>query len=437
MANADEKTFCICRDCARKQVHFNNQSLKRCTHCGSPRLLSHLELKSLSLAHLDCDAFFAAIEKRDNPDLIDKPLIIGGGRRGVVSTACYNARIYGVHSAQPMFQALALCPHATVLPPNIKKYSEVGKAIREEMRTLTPLVEPLSIDEAFLDLSGTEKLHSTFAAETLIHFVKHIEKTIGISLSVGLSYNKFLAKIASDLEKPRGFSIIGRAEALDFLKEKPAKMIWGVGKSFQAKLAKDGIKTIGQLQNMDETELAKSYGSMGLRLARLSRAQDTRNVTPISKAKSLSSEMTFDTNISNIDILRPKLRALSEKVSRQLKRKGLCGHTLVLKLKTGNFQIITRNRKLHDPTQLADKIYRNSLDLLKKECNGTPYRLIGIGVSDLYHETLSDPDDLIDEKATRRAHAERAIDKAREKFGADVIKMGLLFKSDNEVDQDL
>ena len=426
----------LCRDCLTPQKLATNKSIPRCVSCRSPRLLTHDELHTLSIAHIDCDAFYASVEKRDNPDLIDKPVIIGGGRRGVVSTACYIARINGVHSAQPMFKALEACPEAVVIRPDMEKYSRVGRQIREEMFSLTPLVEPISIDEAFLDLSGTERLHNASPAQTLNAFAKHIQETIGITVSIGLSFNKFLAKIASDFEKPRGFSVIGKAEALNFLEDKPVSMIWGVGKAFQKKLAADGISTIGQLQQMEETDLAKSYGALGLRISQLAKANDTRSVSPARKTKSISSETTFNTDISNFDDLSRTLRALSEKVSEQLKTKQFSGHTVVLKLKTADFQSRTRNRKLTDPTQLADRIFRTGYDLLKKETDGTKFRLIGIGVSDLYPADIADPDDLIDEQSTKRAHAERAMDSVREKFGKDAVKHGQLFNDDTRPQRD-
>ncbi len=258
----------FCRDCLSAVPATAN----RCPACGGPRLARHPELFSLSIAHLDCDAFYAAIEKRDDPSLADKPVIVGGGKRGVVATACYVARIRGVRSAMPMFQALKACPDAVVIRPNFEKYSSVGRDVRRLMGELTPLVEPLSIDEAFMDLAGTERVHRAPPALALARLQKRVEDEIGITVSIGLSFNKFLAKIASDMGKPRGFSVIGKGEALAFLAEKPVGLIWGVGKTTQARLAADGLRTIGALQRMDEAELGRRYGSMGLRLARLSRA---------------------------------------------------------------------------------------------------------------------------------------------------------------------
>lgn len=418
----------LCRDCLSLQ---KTQTSRRCHACGSPRLIRHKELYRLSLAHVDCDAFYASVEKRDNPDLRDKPLIIGGGKRGVVSTACYLARIHGVRSAMPMFKALEACPDAVVIKPNMEKYARVGREVRQMMRDLTPLVEPISIDEAFLDLSGTERLHKAPPAVVLARFSKRVENEIGITASIGLSYCKYLAKVASDLEKPRGFSVIGEAEALDFLRDKPVGMIWGVGKAFAAKLESDGIRTIGQLQTMEEGALMKAYGTMGQRLYRLSRGQDSRKVEPDHDMKSVSAETTFNTDLSAAGDLVPVLRALSEKVSRRLKAGEIAGRTIVLKLKTQDFKLRTRNRQLGDPTQLADRIFRTGLQLLEKEMDGTRFRLLGIGVSDLSPSDRADPPDLVDIQATKRAVAESAIDRLRNKFGLNAVETGYTFSKGN------
>lgn len=418
----------FCRDCF---TPLKGES-KRCQKCGSPRLLHHPELNDLAIAHIDCDAFYASVEKRDNPELVDKPLIIGGGKRGVVSTACYIARIHGVRSAMPMFKALEACPDAIVLKPDMKKYATVGKQVRQMMENLTPLVQPISIDEAFLDLSGTELLHKTKPAETLARFSDQVEREIGITVSIGLSYCKFLAKIASDLDKPKGFSVIGKEEALSFLAEQKTTKIWGVGKAFAKILAKDGITHIGQLQQMEQNDLMRAYGVMGNRLYKLSRGIDHRSVRPNSGAKSISSETTFHRDLYEFDELARILRSLSEKVAARLKSQEIAGHTIVLKLKTADFKTKTRNRRLNDPTMLADKIFRNGLDLLKNETDGTRYRLLGIGVSELTDHDLADPDDLVDLKATKRAHIEGAIDKVRGKFGNKIVETGYTFKPQNK-----
>jgi len=422
----DEDGFC--RDCLKPA----RAGALRCPACGSPRLVRHPELDRLAIAHIDCDAFYAAIEKRDDPSLEDKPVIVGGGRRGVVMTACYIARIRGVRSAMPMFQALKACPDAIVVPPDMEKYAEVGRAVRAMMLAVTPLVEPLSIDEAFLDLSGTERLHGASPAVSLAKLARRIEDEIRITVSIGLSFNKFLAKVASDLSKPRGFSVVGQAEAIEFLRDKPVSLIWGVGKALQARLAADGIRTVGALQRIEEAELARRYGAMGLRLARLARADDRRAVEPNGEAKSVSAETTFETDIADLQTLKAILRALSEKVSRRLKKSGLAGRTVTLKLKTTDFRIRTRSRQLVDPTRLADRIFMAGAELLFREIDGTKYRLLGIGMSEFADPRLADPTDLVDRGAAKRAAAEAAIDRIRGKYGNQAVELGLVFDAAEE-----
>lgn len=410
----------LCRDCFAPVP----EGAERCPVCRRPRLVFHPELHALTIAHLDCDAFYAAIEKRDNPELRDKPLIIGGGQRGVVSTCCYIARIRGVRSAMPMFKALAACPEAVVMKPDMAKYARVGREVRALMRDMTPLVEPVSIDEAFLDLTGTERLHHASAATSMARLAKRIEDEIGITISVGLSHNKFLAKIASDLDKPRGFAVIGRAETLSFLAAKPVSLIWGVGKALEAKLARDGITRIAQLQKMEENDLMARYGSMGRRLWRLARGEDFRHVEPGHEAKSISAETTFMRDISDVSELDRILWPLCEKVSRRAKAAGLSGSTVVLKLKTADFKTRTRNQTLHDPTQLAEVIYRIASPMLAREATGTKFRLLGVGISGLADGDIADPPDMLDPGAARRAAAERAMDRLREKFGDKSIGKG-------------
>lgn len=413
----------FCRDCLTPAPG----TVRRCRTCGSPRLLRHPELHALTVAHIDCDAFYASVEKRDDPGLADKPVIVGGGKRGVVSTCCYIARIRGVRSAMPMYRALEACPEAIVIKPDMEKYARVGRDVRRMMQDLTPLVQPLSIDEAFLDLSGTERLHHDPAARTLARFALRVEREIGITVSTGLSYCKFLAKVASDMNKPRGFSVIGEAEAVDFLKTRPVTLIWGVGKAFAASLAKDGITEIGQLQQMEEGDLMRRYGIMGKRLFNLSRGVDDRKVHLNDEAKSVSAETTFFEDYSRLADLVPILRALSEQVSRRLKKAAIAGHTVVLKLKSHDFKIRTRNRRLEAQTQLADRIFREGLSLLEREIDGTKYRLLGIGVTDLSDAEHADPPDLIDGGAVKRAAAEAAMDRLRDKFGNKSIETGYTF----------
>jgi len=410
----------FCRDCLADIA----ANAIRCKTCGGHRILRHDELSTLSIAHMDCDAFYASIEKRDDPSLLDKPVIVGGGKRGVVSTCCYVARRYGVRSAMPMFQALKLCPQATVIRPDFTKYTEASRKIRAMMRELTPLVEPLSFDEAYLDLSGTERIHSRMPAKTMAALAKQVESEIGITISIGLSFNKFLAKLASELDKPRGFAVIGEKEAVAFLRDKPVGFIRGAGKALQAKLAKDGITRIGQIQDADPKDLARRFGATGLWLSRLSHADDTRVVESSGEMKTISSETTFFDDLSKFGDLEKVLWRQAERVATRAKSYDLAGRTVVLKLKTSNFKLKTRSASLEAPTQLADRIFRVARDALKREADGTAYRLLGVGISNLAPAHQADPMDLIDRGADKRAAAERAMDKVRSKFGGDAVGKG-------------
>ena len=350
-------------------------------------------------------------------------MVVGGGKRGVVSAACYVARIYGIHSAMPMFKALKACPEAVVIKPNMAKYSAVGKEIRALMEDLTPAVEPLSIDEAFLDLTGTERLHGVPPAMTLARLVRRIEREVGVTASIGLSYNKFLAKVASDLDKPRGFSVIGEAEAVDFLGRQSVGIIWGVGKAMRKKLARDGIQSVGQLQAIDEKTLMTRYGSLGSRLYRFSRGQDSRTVHRGGGAKSVSSETTFNEDLAELAALEARLWPLCETVSRRMKAAGLVGRTLTLKLKTREFRTRTRSRQMGDPTNLAEDMYQAARPLLAGECDGTAFRLIGVGLSDLSSSGTTTAD-LLDPEARKRAAVEHTLDAVRDKLGRDAIAKG-------------
>lgn len=408
----------FCRDCLSDAA--NNAT--RCAICRSPRLARHPELHSLTIAHIDCDAFYATIEKRDNPDIADKPVVIGGGTRGVVAAACYVARTYGIHSAMPMFEAQRRCPDAIVIKPNMAKYVQVGREVRRAMFALTPLVEPLSIDEAFLDLSGTERLHGKSAAKALAGFATQVERDLGITVSIGLSANKFLAKIASDLDKPRGFAVLGATEAVSFLASKPVGFIYGVGAVSAAKLAADGFRTIADLQRADEHDLMRRYGEEGLRLWRLARGIDERSVNPERDTKSISAETTFNHDIGEFRPLEQYLWDLTERVSARLKANALAGSTVTLKLKSTDFKIRTRARALGAPTQLASRIFAAGRDLLTHEVGATRFRLIGIGISNLEDAIGDDLADLIDRRA---AEAEHAVDRLRSKFGRNAVVKGL------------
>jgi DNA polymerase IV len=410
----------MCRDC---MTTFTNGV--RCPACRSPRVVCHPELFDLSIAHMDCDAFYASVEKRDNPSLRDLPVIVGGGTRGVVSTCCYIARIRGVRSAMPMFQALKLCPDAVVVKPRMSVYADVSRGIRALMEELTPAIEPLSLDEAFLDLSGTTRLHGAPPAVMLARLVRKIEETLGVSGSIGLSHNKFLAKIASDLDKPRGFSLIGSAETESFLLNKPVRIIWGVGTATQAALEKAGIRTISDLLRWDRTDLVARFGTMGDRLWHLSRGRDSRQVSSNEKLKSISKETTFNEDTADRDVLDGHLWRLAEQVSDRAKAKGLAGRTVTLKLKTSDFKTITRRHSLPGPVFTADRVYREARSLLDACTTQGPFRLVGVGISDLSPASEAEDEiDLLDRDAPRRSAAERATDAIRSRFGRDAIIKG-------------
>jgi DNA polymerase-4 len=386
--------------------------------------LAHPELATLAIAHLDCDAFYASIEKRDDPSLAGLPVIVGGGTRGVVSTCCYIARRYGVRSAMPMFQARKLCPNAVVIKPRMSLYVETARAIRKLMRDLTPLVEPLSLDEAYLDLSGTSRIHGMVPAKTMAKLALAIEEQLGITVSIGLSGNKFLAKLASELDKPRGFAAIGMGEAKSFLRDKPVSIIRGAGKVLALKLERDGFSTIGKLQDADSRDLANRYGATGLWLARIARAEDSRPVDPGGEMKTISSETTFNSDLSSLAELEAILWRQAERVSARAKNYGLAGRTVVLKLKTARFRLLTRSASLDAPTQLADKIFRVAQAALKREANGQRFRLLGVGISNLSPAVEADQTNLLDPLTDKRAAAERAMDRIRAKFGGEAVNKG-------------
>jgi DNA polymerase-4 len=431
-AGGGVSTPAYCRACGHRQgqVHGRESEAPVCPACGATARAAHPEIDALAIAHLDCDAFYAAIEKRDDPRLAPVPVIIGGGRRGVVATACYIARAYGVRSAMPMFKALKLCPDAVVVRPNMAKYIAVGQAIRARMQALTPLVEPLSIDEAFMDLTGTEALHGGAPARTLIGLQNAIEAEFAITVSIGLSFNKFLAKFASDMDKPRGFSVIGRADALDVIAAAPAGRLPGVGPAAAKALEAAGWRTIGDVRRAGDAALSQRFGDWGRRLFSLANAQDERRVDPDSDRKTLSAETTFNEDVSAVEQLADLLWPLCEKVSDRARAADLAGRTITLKLKTARFKSLTRRRTLSAPTKLAARLFEAGRALLEAEADGrTAYRLIGIGLSDFADASDADHGDLMDARTPKRAAAEDAIAKARAKFGKGAVITGRGLKS--------
>jgi DNA polymerase-4 len=414
----------LCRDCGADAPE------DRCARCRGDRVVRHDELMALSIAHLDCDAFYAQIEKRDDPAIRAKPVIVGGGRRGVVSTCCYVARAFGVRSAMPMFQALRLCPQAVVVRPDMAKYVAVGKQVREAMRALTPLVQPLSIDEAFMDLTGTDALHGGAPAQTLIRLQNDIEATLDITVSIGLSFNKFLAKTASDLDKPRGFSVIGRADAIDFLTPRGVGTLPGVGPAGAAQLERHGLRCIGDIRALGMKPMIAKFGDWGLHLWRLSNADDPRRVDPEGERKSVSAETTFFEDIRDHAQLEDILWSLCEKVSSRARAGETAGRTITLKLRRADFRILTRRRTLNEPTLLAHRLFETGRALLAAEPAGVAYRLIGIGLSDLADAAQADKGDLMDAETPRRAAAEDAVARARARFGKGAVVTGRALKTD-------
>ncbi len=414
----------LCRDCLETGPSGDG-IVTLCPDCNSTRVILHDELEKLSIAHIDCDAFYAAVENRDNPLLNGQPVLVGGnGSRSVVMAASYEAREFGCRSAMPMFKAKRLCPQAVIVQPDMEKYTRAADSIRILMRDTTPLVEPISIDEAFLDLSGTEKLHAGSPARTLVNLVKRIEKDVGVTATVGLSHNKFLAKIASDLDKPRGFSLIGKNETLDFLDQLPISKIWGVGKRLQKALNDDGFSNIGSLRPYSEANLVRRYGAIGTRLSNFSHGEDNRRVNPREKRKSISSETTFSNDIFSAEELIKRLWPLAEKVAARAKRSNLSARIVTVKFKTKDFKIRTRRKTLVSPTKLAEIIWRTGALLVQREAKGLHYRLIGIGISDFFPAENADPIDLSDPESQRIKAIEETIDTVRERFGSNVIKKG-------------
>ena len=417
----------LCRDC----LHTPPPDAHICPTCNGTRLIHHQALDTLTIAHIDCDAFYAAIAKRDNPELKDKPVLVGGGHRGVVSTACYIARLYGAHSAMPMFKALKACPDAIVVSPDYEKYQIAAAQIREKMRALTPLVQIVSIDEAYLDLSGTRKVNKAAPATILAQLALDIERDVGITVSIGLSANKFLAKTASELDKPRGFAALSAEQAPAFLAPHPPSFLHGVGPKHAAKLIRDGYRTIGDLQAAPQKELIARYGETGLWLSERAFGRDTRRVSPDSVRKSVSAETTFFANIHALDALEDELWRLSVKTADRSKAAGVEGAVVTLKLKSADFKTITRRVTLLGPTQLAQTIFRSARTLLAREATGRQFRLIGVGISALTPAAKTDAADLLDPNVKKRASAERAADIARAKFGKDAVKTGRTIRQEH------
>lgn len=406
----------LCRDCDR----VADQPFARCPACGSRRVVAHPELFSLAVAHVDCDAFYASVEKRDRPELLTRPVIVGGGRRGVVAAACYVARTRGVKSAMPMFKALAACPDAVVIKPDMAKYAAAAREVRALMEALTPLVQPLSIDEAVLDLSGTEALHRAPPAVVLARFARTVERELRITVSIGLARNRLLAKLAAERDKPTGFAVLG-AEAADWLADQPVTLLPGVGPALARKLNAAGFTRLGQVAALDPREAARRFGEEGPALAARARGEDSRAVTPERETKSISAETTFETDLRTLPDLEKPLWRMCEKLARRLAEKDLAAAGVVLKLKTAGFETRSRQARLPGPTRLPETLFRAAQPLLAKEATGTAFRLIGIGAQPLAPGAEADRPDLADPDAGRRAARWSAVEALRRRFGAAAV----------------
>ena len=424
MAAGGRHVKAFCRECFWQ----GEQAVRRCPDCASPRLVTHPQLDQLSIAHMDCDAFYASVEKRDRPELRDVPVIVGGGKRGVVTTCCYIARIKGVRSAMPMFKALKACPEAVVIKPDFSKYRAESKRILGLAGELTPLIQNLSLDEAWMDLSGTERLHGAFPALTLAKLQARIEAETGLTVSIGLAANKFLAKIASDLDKPRGFSVIGGDEAQAFLAPRAVGILPGVGPAMVASLEKAGYRTVGDLARGELKDLAQRFGAHGLRLHELAHGRDTRAVNPNEVRKGISAETTFNDDLSALGDLEDVLAGLCEKVARHARADGLAGRVVTLKLRATDFRIVTRRRTIPLPTQTAKTLFAVGRELLAREADGRPWRLIGVGLADLI-EAGAVEDDFFAGAERRALAGERTLDAIRARFGPAAVTSGRIFRA--------
>ena len=405
----------LCRDCGA------SPAADTCA-CGSRRIIRHAELFTLAIAHVDCDAFFASVEKRDRPELAGRPVLVGGGTRGVVTAACYVARLSGVRSAWPMFKALKACPDAVVIRPDFAKYAAAARQIRALMERLTPLMQPLSIDEAVLDLQGTAALHGMPPAAALAAFARDVEREVGITVSIGLARNRLLAKIAAGRDKPRGFAVLG-SDAAAVLASEPVRLLPGVGPALERRLHARGITHLMHLQALDD-RAALALGDDGPSLVRRARGQDDRPVRPGHDTKSVSAETTFDIDVTDIPTLERHLWRMAEKLARRLREKELAAGGVVLKLKTARFASRTRAYRLPGPTVLPDTLFDAGRRLLAREADGTAFRLIGLGANPLADPADADRADLADPDAPRRAATQRAVDALRSRFGDGVIGRG-------------
>jgi DNA polymerase IV len=380
------------------------------------------------ILHVDMDAFFASVEQRDQPEFRGRPVIVGadpqGGRgRGVVAACSYEARVFGIHSAMPISQAYRRCPHAVYLQGDHRKYTETSRQIFQILERFTPDVEPISIDEAFLDITGSWHLFGS--PETVCHRIKTvIQKETGLQASIGLAPNKMTAKIASDLEKPDGLVIVPQDGLGDFLDPLAVEKLWGVGRRAREALARNGIRTIGDLAGWKIEQIVHLFGKNGEHLWKLANGIDPRPVHPLERAKSIGNEFTFEKDVTDVEVIEDTLMRLSEKVSRRLRRAGFRGRTINLKIRFEDFKTHTRAATLDRPTNFADEIYSNAREKARAFPLGErPVRLVGIQAVNL--ESRPEQPELFpifrpEEQKKERLHA--AMDTIQSRFGDNAIK---------------
>jgi DNA polymerase-4 len=378
-----------------------------------------------TILHADLDAFFAAVEQRDNPALRGKPVIVGGGGptdRGVVSTASYEARKFGVRSAMPLRTAAALCPNGIFVPVNGHKYAEVSKQVMAIFRRFSPLVEPLSIDEAFLDVTGTEQLFGS-GEDTARRMRQAVHDETELTVSVGVASNRLVAKIASDLRKPDALVVVPRGHEAEFLAPLAIERLWGVGASTRRSLAELGVATMGDLANLPEDMLARRFGQHGRDLALRARGIGETVVGGHEAAKSVSQEHTYDVDQSDWEVLEQTLLALSEGVASRLRATSVVCSTISVKIRNSAFETISRQRTLADPTDLGDVIWRVAVELTRREVHGQRIRLLGVAASGLADQRQMA---LFDDGDDRRRKAVEATDAVRKKFGSKALRKARL-----------
>jgi len=405
-------------------------AMRRVARAGARRAHDgRVTSRTRTIAHVDLDAFFAAVEQRDRPELRGRPVVVGGGGpndRGVVSAASYEARPFGVRSAMPLRTAAALCPDAVFLSVDGKKYAAVSRQVMAILRRFTPRLEQVSIDEAFLDLTGTEALHGS--AEVVARRIKQaVSDEVGLTASVGVAANRLVAKIASDLRKPDGLVVVPAGDEAEFLAPLPIERLWGVGAATRRALAEYGVTTIGQLAGLPEDLLRRRFGRHGADLAARAQGVDEVEVGGEAVAKSISQEHTFEVDQTEWAILERTLLALSEGVGGRLRADGLLCATVAVKIRAADFSTITRQRTLHDPTDLSDEIWRTAVDLTRREVHGMRVRLLGVaatGLTDRRQLELFEPVD------SRQRSAIEAADAIRKRFGPRAIRRARLLDAD-------